>query len=179
MADSATDISAADISATNVEAKRNVWRDDWVTERLVNAAVVAAALFGAILLWWFEPSDQSFFPRCTTYRLTGLHCPGCGAQRAIHHFLNGRFLLALQYNPLVVLTSPWILFTGILWTFNLWELPGRHALNRLRFRVPGRIWVAFAIALILFAILRNVPGKPFEWLAPPAPGSVLTEFWGG
>ncbi len=81
--------------------------------------------------------------------------------------LNGRFLLALRYNPLVVLTLPWILATGLMWTFNLWELPGRHLLRRMRIRAPGKLAMAFAVGLILFAILRNVPGKPFEWLAPP------------
>lgn len=139
----------------------------WITERVVNFGVVAGALAGSLMLWWFEPGDTSFFPRCSTFQLTGMHCPGCGAQRAIHHLLNGRFLLALHYNPLVVLTAPWIFISGLFWTLRIWDLPGRDLGQRFYYRSPGKLAMAFAIGVILFGVLRNVPGEPFSWLAPP------------
>ena len=44
---------------------------------------------GMILLWRFNPSSFTFYPRCPFYVLTGYKCPGCGTLRAIHHILNG------------------------------------------------------------------------------------------
>ncbi len=139
----------------------------WITERVVNFCVVTGALAGCLVLWWFEPGQASYFPRCSTFQLTGMHCPGCGTQRAIHHLMNGRFLLAMHYNPLVVLKSPWIFVSGLFWTLRIWDLPGRDLGRRFYYRSPGKLAMAFAIGVILFGILRNVPGEPFSWMAPP------------
>jgi ABC-type amino acid transport system permease subunit len=46
--------------------------------------------------------------------MTGLKCPGCGSQRAIHSLLHFDFVQAFRYNALLVLSLPLlaVLLTG-------------------------------------------------------------------
>lgn len=43
----------------------------------------------------------------------GLRCPGCGSQRAIHELLHLHFGDAFRYNPLVILSIPYLALLGI------------------------------------------------------------------
>lgn len=51
---------------------------------------------------YFDPTHSQWAPKCPFWLLTGFECPGCGSQRAIHCFVNGRFLEGIQYNYLLV-----------------------------------------------------------------------------
>ena len=42
----------------------------------------------ALIYYKFNPSDIAIFPKCPFLLLTGLKCPGCGSQRAIHSLLH-------------------------------------------------------------------------------------------
>ena len=65
-------------------------------------AFVYIILIGALLMiyYWFDPSEIELFPKCPFYMLTGLKCPGCGSQRAIHSLLHLDFIGAIRYNLL-------------------------------------------------------------------------------
>lgn len=67
------------------------------------AILVAVIIYGA-----FDPSVSRFFPRCPFYMLTGLKCPGCGSQRAIHSLLHGDVSQALSFNLFLVVAIPLI-----------------------------------------------------------------------
>ncbi|OHB72576.1 MAG: hypothetical protein A2V70_19190 [Planctomycetes bacterium RBG_13_63_9] len=123
-----------------------------------------AALGGVALcwLWWVDPR-QLALPLCMFHHLTGLHCPGCGAIRATHELLNGRLLAAMHYNVLWVLALPPVLYAAASET-------RRFVLGRpLPGNPIGRPWflITLAALAVLFGLLRNVPGYPFELLAPP------------
>ncbi len=135
---------------------------------LIRGAILAIAVVGiaagVCVLTVFPPTPDSFYPKCTFHSLTGLHCPGCGLTRSVHSALNGRFAQAFVYNALGVILVPYLVVSVArsLWAW-LWDTPPR----------PGRrTWVqtklpwAFAIVLILFWILRNIPVYPFTLLAP-------------
>ena len=109
---------------------------------------------------------QAFFPKCMFFLATGLHCPGCGCQRAIHHLFNGRILLALQYNAMVIIALPWLTWEAVRASLLFLELPVPRILA-VRWRLSGRQAMSIAIAVMAFWILRNIPCRPFEWLAPP------------
>ena len=47
----------------------------------------------------FDPAYFQF-PPCPFRTITGLLCPGCGSQRAIHQALHGQFGNSFQLNPL-------------------------------------------------------------------------------
>ena len=112
------------------------------------------------VLFTFNPARFPFYPVCNFYRLTGLHCPGCGALRAIHQLLHGDILSAIHYNALLVCSLP---FLGwYLVRLNMRQLNREPVSQTIR---PSWLWMAFGV-LVLFGILRNLPW--FSWLAPHA-----------
>ena len=56
----------------------------------------------------FNPEECQIFPQCPFRQLTGLLCPGCGSQRAIHQLLNGHLISAIRHNAFLVVMLPWI-----------------------------------------------------------------------
>src|SRR5688572_29190300 len=72
-------------------------------------AVVGLVGAGALaVVAAYPPADHSFYPQCMSYRLTGLHCPGCGLTRSVHSALNLEFAQAVAYNPLAVVILPFL-----------------------------------------------------------------------
>ena len=63
------------------------------------------ALVG-LVYFFFNPSNNVLFPKCPFYVLTGLKCPGCGSQRAVHSLLHFDFASAFGYNALLVFSLP-------------------------------------------------------------------------
>ena len=53
-----------------------------------------------------DPSSSILFPKCPVKLLTGMQCPSCGVQRALHSLLQGRLLEALSYNYWFILSIP-------------------------------------------------------------------------
>ena len=54
------------------------------------------------LLYFVDPATTRFSYKCPFKLLTGLDCPGCGGQRAVHAFLHGDIVGGLQYNPFLI-----------------------------------------------------------------------------
>jgi hypothetical protein len=126
---------------------------------LVVAAL--AAPLAAIALFAVEPTDQSWFPRCALFKLTGLHCPFCGATRCGHALLNGDLGQALAWNPLAVLVLP----LGTLWLYwAAWRILQRRPLPAVR--VKTWLMRTCVIGIVVFWVLRNLPFYPFDLLAP-------------
>lgn len=99
------------------------------------------------------------FPRCFLRSTTGLHCPGCGSQRALHSILHGNIIEGLRKNMLiglafiVVIYEIYIVLTKML--FNA------HPKNILQNK---NTTIVILIIVVLFFILRNIPA--FSFLAP-------------
>ena len=125
-------------------------------------ALVYAGLLGlAAIIALVEPRGDWFYPKCLFHSWTGLHCPGCGATRAVHQALNGRFLDAARMNLLLALAAPWLIYevlSDLVYLSRGKPLPTR----RMR-RWEG--WAVLAVVL-LFWIARNIPVEPFRRLAP-------------
>lgn len=68
---------------------------------------ITAIILACILLYNFNPEHISLFPKCSFYMATGLECPACGSQRAIHAILNGNFHKGLCYNPFIIISLPY------------------------------------------------------------------------
>ena len=123
-------------------------------------------LVGMLLLslyFFFSPENVSFFPKCPFHSLTGLHCPGCGSQRSIHAILHGEIWTALQYNFLILLAFLVLSYKLFLWLFPYRKKDQKQRKNILY--ATATPWVIFAL-IIGFWILRNIPIKPFTYLAP-------------
>jgi hypothetical protein len=115
----------------------------------------------SLIYYLFNPELYSFFPECPFHKFLGLDCPGCGSQRAIHSLLNGDIPAAADYNLLLVASLPFLLvhfrykavsfFTG---KESRWKV------------IDSPLTPKVIVALVLvFWIVRNVPLKPFSYLA--------------
>jgi hypothetical protein len=61
---------------------------------------LAVAVFAGVLLFFFNPAETRFYPRCMMKAVSGLDCPGCGGLRATHQLLHGNVREAFALNPL-------------------------------------------------------------------------------
>ena len=122
--------------------------------------LLVAAAVGAAVLWHVNPNEAGNpLPPCPSLWLTGLFCPGCGTTRALHALLHGDLPGALAMNPLMVLSLPPV---AVLLAHELQLLP--KSLAPLAKRLGNaRAW---AVVVIGYAVLRNLPWPPFSWLAP-------------
>jgi hypothetical protein len=113
---------------------------------------------GAIFLFFFNPASPAnqFFPKCPFRLLTGCQCPGCGSTRAFYQLLHLHPIEAFKFNPLMVLTAPFIAY-GFL-GFTKSAITGKP--HRRLFIPPVYLWAWLAL-LIFFWIFRNTPWYPF------------------
>ena len=133
-------------------------------------AIVAAVVF----VHRNEPvANKQYFPQCGFKNATGLDCPGCGGLRATHALTHGRLLAAFQFHPGYILSLPIVGFLVFLW-LREWrrrgEMPmplGQPECNR------PLIWIA--VIFLTLGVLRNIPVKPFSWLASPPPPELAEE----
>ena len=126
------------------------------------AALAVAAAAAAALLTRLDPhAPGGLLPPCPWYALTGLYCPGCGSTRALHSLVHADLAGALAMNPLLVLALPVLAW---LWAdLAGWRPPALEA-TAARVR-DARPW---AVVVLAYCVLRNLPWAPFAWLAPGA-----------
>jgi hypothetical protein len=116
-----------------------------------------AILVGLLALYHLDPVKHGFYPRCQLNALTGLQCPGCGGLRALHALLHVRVAEAFRLNPLFVAAVPAALALAGRWLWRRRREPGA------RWVIPaGWLWSGVA-AVILFGIVRNLPGVAAAW----------------
>ncbi|HYG35377.1 MAG TPA: DUF2752 domain-containing protein [Clostridia bacterium] len=124
----------------------------------VTALVLSVIAVTAMVLYWFDPSGQSFYPVCHFHKMTGWLCPGCGSLRALHQLFHGHFAAAFRLNPLLILSLPALLWFGVLCLKRRAGQPQANTSIR-----PLWLWLALGIGLA-FSIWRNMPGTPFALL---------------
>jgi len=123
--------------------------------------VVSGGLLAVAVLYFFDPTRSAIYPVCLFHKFTGLNCPGCGSLRALHHLTHGEFAAAFFCNPLLIIALMVMALALIL------RRAGRHG-SPARASVltrPATVWAICAI-VILFGVLRNVPGPAFAWMSP-------------
>lgn len=122
-----------------------------VQKKITTVAIISIVIIIATVYFLFDPSQVGFFPPCP---LSFLHvkCPGCGSQRALHSLLHLDIAKAFSFNPLLVISIPYILL-GIYFEY----LGGKVKFPEIRKKLFGKtaIIIAFVI-IILYWIGRNV-----------------------
>ena len=131
--------------------------------KILYVIVTCIAALSATLLYIFVyPQYAVYFPKCIFHLATGLHCPGCGSQRALVALLNGNVLTAMHDNLLAVILLPFLLYTLFIFFYNLFNSKKIHTKVFNSFLSAKTI----LILVIAFVILRNIPLYPFTLLAP-------------
>ena len=104
-------------------------------------------------------------PPCRFYEITGLYCPGCGAGRALLALLHGRIYAAFRYQPLLMISLPFIVY----YIAKVY-LEFVFARRLLPFPKIRNNWFGITVVAVIIAywILRNIPLVPFSYLAPTA-----------
>ena len=117
-------------------------------------------VFGAGVLFLFNPVQNGFYPVCLFRQSTGLLCPGCGSLRAIHQLLHGNVAAAIRCNLLLVFCLPIVAWYGGRYTMAQWR--GKQ----FNFHVPNAVLWGGLVVLLIFSVLRNLPFAQALWLAP-------------
>jgi hypothetical protein len=124
--------------------------------------LIAIMLLGVLLLYFFwNPSNNNFFPKCPLYSLTGIYCPGCGSQRAMHQIIHGNIIEGLRHNYLIALLGIVLLYQALL--FMVHKLYNKSFYNILHQSLTIKI---ILVLILVFWLLRNIRFYPFTELAP-------------
>ena len=116
--------------------------------------IILALLAVALLLVYahYDPAKSHWMPQCPVKLLTGLQCPGCGAQRFLHALLQGHFKEAIAYNYFFLPTLPLLLLL-IACQF----MPERKARKMLVAVLEHKIVIiAYVSAYFIWFVVRNI-----------------------
>src|SRR5512145_3080464 len=129
--------------------------------RVILSVAILLFITGILItLYFFNPENWKFYPRCPFNILTGFYCSGCGTTRAIHLMLHGELSAAFGKNQL----TPFLLII-------LGYISGRNIYYPLKKGtappvIAPRLLIALVIIIVSYWILRNIPAPPFTLLAP-------------
>jgi len=114
----------------------------------------AVALGAAVYVYYsYDPMAHSWFPQCPFKMLTGLDCPGCGSQRAVHAILHGEFRQAFYHNALLM---PFVPYLALGFGYRCVDKPNEQLL-KWRKRLYGEYAIKIIACIILvYFILRNI-----------------------
>lgn len=128
--------------------------------RVIIIATTVSAL--ALLYFFVDARHSNLFPACPFFTLTHLYCPGCGSQRAISALLHADLLGAIDYNLMLVVSMPLILYSAFISVTNVFR--AKPVIQTI-FYSPLFVRL-FLVAVVLFGVLRNLAFYPFTLLAP-------------
>ena len=135
-----------------------------MTKKYINVILILLLCLGAAYIYFvFDPTTNKYFPGCIFYKLTGLFCPGCGAQRSIHSLLRGNIIAALHANVLLVFCLPFLMVYYIILTINYLKPK-----SIIKIGIVNQVWFIYLCALLVvyYWIARNVPVLEAGFLAP-------------
>ncbi|MFD0975553.1 DUF2752 domain-containing protein [Salinimicrobium gaetbulicola] len=124
------------------------------TKHIIKWIGLSSFLLALIVVYAvYDPSKNGFFPPCPFHSFTGLQCPGCGSQRAVHHLLNFDIISAVHQNALLVIAIPYVLL-GLLFD---WILKPSEKVLKWRKILFGKNAILFVFSLVIFFwIFRNI-----------------------
>jgi len=120
--------------------------------RLAWLSGITVAIVGIALYARFDPGQSVLAPKCPFRLLTGLDCPACGSQRALHALLHAEWAAALHYNPFLMLSIPYLLLV----CYTSWGRSDRARRWRAWVQHPQVVRVYFVL-LVGWWIVRNTP----------------------
>jgi len=117
--------------------------------------IIISIIAFAAILYFFNPENTIWLPKCSFYTITGYQCPSCGGQRAIYQLLHGNLKEAFLFNPFLIISLPY----AILLILVTWFIP-KHKGVKLRNFCYHKITITiYLILLIIWWIVRNIIDK--------------------
>jgi len=113
---------------------------------------ISLILAGAAILYFFNPENTIWLPKCPFYLLTGFQCPACGTQRAIYHLLHFNLQKAFYYNPFMLISMPYATALVVVTWFN-----PKGRLDKIKnLCYNSTVVYIYLILIILWWIIRNM-----------------------
>ncbi|MGM9787631.1 MAG: DUF2752 domain-containing protein [Candidatus Cryptobacteroides sp.] len=113
--------------------------------------LILLAFFFLYIYAKFDPSEAPF-PKCLLFWTTGVKCPGCGSQRALHSLLHLDIAGAFHYNAALILLLPVIFFLVLAYLLQD-RFPRLYSLSHR----PILSW-GLLVFILLWGLLRNIFG---------------------
>lgn len=152
-------------SATTTMAEGSAMASRAISTRAQILATACVCGGATAFLYAVDPNQHAVYPQCLLYNATGIYCAGCGATRALYALLHGRVLDALHDNALFLAALPLILYVAAPYILNAWHANAWPKIFLDERKLMPRA-ILFFIVMMAFAVLRNLPGVPFDWLRP-------------
>ena len=121
--------------------------------------LIVVGVLSLYFIW--DPLERDIFPKCPLYSFTGLYCPGCGSQRALHQMVHGNIIQGIRYNYLLPLLIVVLIYQGFISVMN--KVFHKSYYNMFHSSLAVKILL---VIILLFWILRNLRFYPFTELAP-------------
>ena len=123
---------------------------EWDIKKILILITIILTL--GTILFFFNPEDSIWFPKCPFYLITGYQCPSCGIQRAAYQLLHLNFKEAFCYNPFLIISLPY----AILLIIVTWFDP-KNKLRQLKNICYNNITVyAYLTLMVIWWIVRNI-----------------------
>lgn len=114
-------------------------------------ALPLAAIVALAVLYAVNPVEHALMPKCPFKLLTGLDCPGCGFQRAMHALLHGNIKEAIGYNLFLLFALPYLVALLVERT-----LPRGNTRRRWQKALESKPMVIFyVVAYVVWFFVRN------------------------
>jgi hypothetical protein len=109
-------------------------------------------ILGGVVLYNLNPTQYWFMPKCPFKLITGLSCPGCGIQRAIHALMHGEIKEAIQYNYYLLYSGPYAASFLLVWL-----LPENVLRDKVKSIIENKYVVNFYLfTFLLWLVIRNI-----------------------
>lgn len=124
-------------------------RESHIMRYLLPVILLAAG----VVYYVFDPrSDGVPFLKCPFHLLTGLQCPACGTQRAIHCLLHGEVMQAVNYNFFLIVSVPFVVLAVLAYWYN-----DNHRFDwAMRFVYDRRTLATYIVLFFVWWIVRNI-----------------------
>ena len=116
---------------------------------------------GGAALFFLNPNENSFFPKCSLYVATGYTCPGCGSTRALYHLTHGNVLEAFRLNPGLIT----LLLLSVT-DYTRYAIAVKRAKRFQTLFCNTKLIFTLLGGMLIYGIVRNLPWAPFAGLAP-------------
>lgn len=116
---------------------------------------------GGAALFFLNPNENSFFPKCSLYVATGYTCPGCGSTRALYHLSHGNVLEAFRLNPGLIT----LLLLSVT-DYTRYAIAVKRAKRFQTLFCNTKLIFTLLGGMLIYGIVRNLPWAPFAGLAP-------------